>query len=27
VHHEPTQAAGAALLSLAWQHREVLLCG
>ncbi|MFS8095716.1 hypothetical protein LFM09_01130 [Lentzea alba] len=25
VHHEPTQAAGAALLSLAWQHREVLL--
>ncbi|MDX8033249.1 hypothetical protein SK803_23780 [Lentzea sp. BCCO 10_0856] len=25
VHHEPTQAAGAALLSLAWQHRETLL--
>ncbi|MEU0884649.1 hypothetical protein ABZ345_39170 [Lentzea sp. NPDC005914] len=25
VHHEPTQAAGAALLSLAWQHRESLL--
>ncbi|MFD4671273.1 hypothetical protein ACFWNN_16170 [Lentzea sp. NPDC058450] len=25
VHHEPTQAAGAALLSLAWQHRDVLL--
>ncbi|MFD5825607.1 hypothetical protein [Lentzea sp. NPDC060358] len=24
-HHEPTQAAGAALLSLAWQHRDVLL--
>jgi hypothetical protein len=24
VHHEPTQAAGAALLSLAWQHRELL---
>ncbi|MEV6236536.1 hypothetical protein [Lentzea sp. NPDC051838] len=27
VHHEPTQAAGAALLSLAWQHQEVLLGG
>ncbi len=27
VHHEPTQAAGAALLSLAWQHREALLGG
>lgn len=27
VHHEPTQAAGAALLSLAWQHREALLTG
>ncbi|GAA3670564.1 hypothetical protein GCM10022267_66710 [Lentzea roselyniae] len=26
VHGEPTQAAGAALLSLAWQHRESLLC-
>ncbi|SDK82047.1 hypothetical protein SAMN04488074_107222 [Lentzea albidocapillata subsp. violacea] len=25
VHHEPTQAAGAALLSLAWQHRAELL--
>ncbi|MFJ5989200.1 hypothetical protein [Lentzea sp. NPDC092896] len=25
VHHEPTQAAGAALLSLAWQHRSALL--
>ena len=25
VHHEPTQAAGAALLSLAWQHRSSLL--
>ncbi|MGW4212409.1 hypothetical protein ACWEIJ_30765 [Lentzea sp. NPDC004789] len=25
VHREPTQAAGAALLSLAWQHRESLL--
>lgn len=25
VHIEPTQAAGAALLSLAWQHRETLL--
>ncbi|WP_394617017.1 hypothetical protein JNUCC0626_46650 [Lentzea sp. JNUCC 0626] len=25
VHREPTQAAGAALLSLAWQHREALL--
>ncbi|WP_196778117.1 hypothetical protein [Lentzea aerocolonigenes] len=25
VHHEPTQAAGAALLSLAWQHGETLL--
>ncbi len=25
VHHEPTQAAGAALLALAWQHRETLL--
>ncbi|HEX7305529.1 hypothetical protein [Lentzea sp.] len=25
VHHEPTQAAGAALLSLAWWHRDVLL--
>lgn len=24
VHHEPTQAAGAALLSLAWRHREEL---
>ncbi|MFD9702087.1 hypothetical protein [Lentzea sp. NPDC059081] len=24
-HHEPTQAAGAALLSLAWRHRDVLL--
>ncbi|MFD4639064.1 hypothetical protein ACFWN2_17230 [Lentzea sp. NPDC058436] len=26
-HHEPTQAAGAALLSLAWQHRAQLLNG
>lgn len=25
VHHEPTQAAGAALLALAWEHREILL--
>ena len=25
VHEEPTQAAGAALLALAWQHREALL--
>lgn len=25
VHNEPTQAAGAALLALAWQHRESLL--
>lgn len=25
VHHEPTQAAGAALLALAWQHRAELL--
>ncbi|TWP51768.1 transcriptional regulator [Lentzea tibetensis] len=25
VHDEPTQAAGAALLALAWQHRETLL--
>ncbi|WP_439660271.1 hypothetical protein ACSHWB_01455 [Lentzea sp. HUAS TT2] len=25
VHHEPTQAAGAALLSLAWEHRSALL--
>ncbi|GGU83574.1 transcriptional regulator [Lentzea flava] len=25
VHHEPTQAAGAALLSLAWEHREALI--
>ncbi|MDX3663155.1 hypothetical protein PV646_38170 [Streptomyces sp. ID05-26A] len=25
VHHEPTQAAGAALLALAWQHRSDLL--
>ncbi|NKE59703.1 transcriptional regulator [Lentzea sp. PSKA42] len=25
VHREPTQAAGAALLALAWQHREALL--
>jgi hypothetical protein len=24
-HHEPTQAAGAALLALAWQHRSALL--
>jgi hypothetical protein len=24
-HHEPTQAAGAALLTLAWQHRDALL--
>jgi hypothetical protein len=27
VHHEPTQAAGAALLSLAWRHRAQLLNG
>ncbi|GHH44377.1 hypothetical protein GCM10017774_43850 [Lentzea cavernae] len=27
VRHEPTQAAGAALLSLAWQHRAQLLKG
>ncbi|PPK66639.1 hypothetical protein V5P93_004678 [Actinokineospora auranticolor] len=25
VHHEPTQAAGAALLALAWAHRDTLL--
>jgi hypothetical protein len=25
VHHEPTQAAGAGLLSLAWKHRDRLL--
>lgn len=25
VHHEPTQAAGAVLLALAWQRRDLLL--